>query len=851
MTDGPVPGPLPSPGGREPPAKRARRTENPASPVSSNSNNGPRPIRPRPPIAVQSRAHVFDLRLKPDHVHRPLWVTAAGTPLRITVYLETFSPLYAEAAAFLSAIAEPVTRPFFVHEYHVTGASLYTAVSIGMSPASILATLGKLSKVLLPARLTTFIHEQAEAFGKAVLVLRGGRYFIQSRRPEVIDQLRGDADISQGLVGAVRQHSEELQEEAGEDEDEAEEDRQGELQFLASARRTTVTVHEVEVDGGAVQRVKQRAAEAGVPLLNEYDFRHDATVEDIELELRERARIRNYQRRGLTKMFGNGRARSGIIVLPCGAGKTFVGITACCTVKKAALVLCSCALAVEQWRVQFKQWSTLPDARLMRFTAKTKDPITDHTNVVITTYNMIAHTGTRSKASQALLSKIRSRVWGLVVLDEVHVVPSDMFRRVLSLTRFHTALGLTATLVREDGKITDLSFLIGPKLYEANWWELVAAGDLARVECCEVHCPMTKEFYRYYITRTLPWQQRLLAIMNPAKLQACQYIMRFHEALGDKVLVFCDDVFALLTYAKALDRPYVYGATPLKERLRILSEFRHSPDLKTLFISKIGDQAIDLPEATVIIQVASHFGSRRQEAQRLGRILRPKPQVDATATKGGFRSVSEALAGAGTRPVPDGAALTLQQRRLLRAEAAASSAGPNAFFYSLVSGDTQEMYFSTKRQGFLVDQGYSFRVLTGVPPPGQEAQVYATREAQVDLLTKVLAVTTDTLEADPDDAAEDSDGESTAPRRKAPAPKLSATRRPASMAELSGAGDLLYTEYTAAPAKPAAPARLRSPLLAGSGASAAASSSSSLSPSSTPHPLISAQNANCIDLCGD
>eukprot|EP00906_Rhabdomonas_costata_P000289 RCo000386 len=279
--------------------------------------------------------------------------------------------------------------------------------------------------------------------------------------------------------------------------------------------------------------------------------------------------------------------------------------------RKPTLVLCNSGVAVEQWRAQLKQWSTLPESHVLRFTPKTRDRYSEElTEVVISTYNMIAMSGPRSKASQHLLSRISSRVWGLLLLDEAHIVPADMFRKVLSLTRFRAALGLTATLVREDAKIADLDFLVGPRLYQANWWELVQGGSLARVECCEVRCPMTKEFFQNYLTSKLPFQRRLLALMNPNKLQACHYIVQHHEAKGDKTLVFSDDLFALSTYARAVGRPLLCGATSVRERLRLLAEFRHSVAHNTLFISRVGDQAIDLPEASVIVQISSHFGSR-------------------------------------------------------------------------------------------------------------------------------------------------------------------------------------------------------------------------------------------------
>jgi DNA excision repair protein ERCC-3 len=363
-------------------------------------------------------------------------------------------------------------------------------------------------------------------------------------------------------------------------------------------------------------------------------------------------------------MFGNGRSRSGIIVLPCGAGKTLVGITAACTIKKSTLVLCTSAVAVEQWRSQFKLWSNVPDRNIARFTSDCKEQFAGDAGIVISTYTMVAYSGKRSYEAQKMMDFLTSVEWGFLMLDEVHVVPANVFRKVLTTIAAHTKLGLTATLVREDDKITDLNFLIGPKLYEANWLDLAKRGHIANVQCAEVWCPMTAEFYGEYL-RAAARKGKLLYVMNPNKLRACQFLIEYHERRGDKIIVFSDDVYALITYAKILGKPYICGPTSQTERMRVLQNFQFNPTCNTIFLSKVGDTSIDLPEATCLIQISSHYGSRRQEAQRLGRILRAKRRNDE---------------------------------------------GFNAFFYSLVSRDTTEMYYSSKRQQFLIDQGYAFKV---------------------------------------------------------------------------------------------------------------------------------------------
>ena len=288
---------------------------------------------------------------------------------------------------------------------------------------------------------------------------------------------------------------------------------------------------------------------------------------------------------------------------------------------------------------------------------------------------MISYSGKRSEKSQETMDIITSREWGLLLMDEVHVVPAKMFRKVVGSVKAHCRLGLTATLVREDDLISDLNFLIGPKLYEANWMDLTAQGYLANVQCVECWCPMTGPFMKEYLMASNARMKQLLYVMNPAKIRAVHFLVKFHEERGDKIIVFSDLVYSLKLYAEMLQKPLIYGETPERERQAILGTFRATDTVRTICISKVGDTSIDLPEANVIIQVSSHFGSRRQEAQRLGRILRPKSY---TQTDGSNRSTF------------------------------------NAFFYTLVTTDTQEMFYSAKRQQYLIDQGYTFKIATNL-----------------------------------------------------------------------------------------------------------------------------------------
>ncbi|KAI3655028.1 hypothetical protein MP228_000408 [Amoeboaphelidium protococcarum] len=768
-----------------------------------------------------------NLPLKPDHEGRPLWISPEAN-----IYLEASSPIVEQAQDFLVAISEPVSRPQFIHEYKLTAYSLYAAVSIGLETENIIQVLSKLCKTPLPPNIEQFIRDNTSNYGKLKLVLKQNRYYIESSHTAILEKLMQDEVIADAIVSRdieqetqmmlsdqikiikksfgqiessiqlIQQQSDDTQKGRisglNQDTDEGQNDAsdQEEADSVVQEAHLADDLYDMMVNADDLQDnvddeddideknysfeiipekveiVRRRCNQIDYPLIEEYDFHNDKTLPDLKMDLKPSTIIRSYQEKCLSKMFGNGRARSGIIVLPCGAGKTLVGITAACTVKKSVLVLCTSAVSVEQWRAQFKLWSTINEQKIARFTSDCKEQFVGDAGIVISTYTMIAYSGKRSYDAQKMIDFVRQMEWGFMILDEVHVVPANVFRKVLTTVAAHTKLGLTATLVREDDKITDLNFLIGPKLYEANWLDLSKKGHIATVQCAEVWCPMTAEFYAEYLKASAR-KRRLLYVMNPNKFRACQFLIQYHEKRGDKIIVFSDDVFALIHYAKTLGKPYIYGPTSQVERMRILQNFQFNPSFNTIFLSKVGDTSIDLPEATCLIQISSHYGSRRQEAQRLGRILRAKRRNDE---------------------------------------------GFNAYFYSLVSQDTQEMYYSTKRQQFLIDQGYSFKVITGIPPTPQQQQngvggvgtqanndphlqqiqlddlVYGQKSDQLKLLNDVLVATDADLKDEDDNVVDDisrltqSNGSGGGAR--------AAKKTKTNIKSLAGADDMAYLEYS-------------------------------------------------------
>jgi DNA excision repair protein ERCC-3 len=714
------------------------------------------------------------LSLKPDHENRPLWIdpnVSTGSKKGPKITLESFSPLAAQATDLLTTIAEPQSRPSYLHEYRFTEHSLYAALSVGLRGNDIIRALEKLSKTPVPEAVIEFINRHTKTYGKVRLVLRNNRFWVESEDEGIIQMLLADpvigpcreagAEIETGVlqtkatviqgtsnakgVQQADQTNVEIPRDDPKKEDEAmilalrdEEDEEEE-----NIKQT----HSFEISSKTRDTVAKQCLDIGYPAISEYDFQNDNENADLRIDLRPQTQIRPYQEKALSKMFGNGRGKSGIIVLPCGAGKTLVGITAGCHIKKSIIVLCTSAMSSHQWSNEFKKWSDLREEDIAVFSASEKRRFTGEAGVLVTTYSMITAGGKRAYDTQQMMSWIDSREWGLMILDEVHVVPAKMFRKVGENIRAHCKLGLTATLLREDDKITDLNFIIGPKLYEANWMELADQGHIAKVQCAEVWCPMSMEFYKEY-QKEKTRKQALYYIMNPIKFQVCQFLIDYHEKRGDKIIVFSDNLFALQHYATTMVKPYIYGDTSNQERIHILENFQHNESINTLFLSKIGDTSLDLPEATCLIQISSHYGSRRQEAQRLGRILRAKRRNDE---------------------------------------------GFNAFFYSLVSKDTTEMAYSAKRQAFLVDQGYAFKTITHLAGMNELPNLrYKTFDERAELLAHCILQSESATEVEKIDDnmwSHLSGGGSKAAKAKV-------RRQAISMADASGAGTMapMYRE---------------------------------------------------------
>ncbi|KAI8985317.1 P-loop containing nucleoside triphosphate hydrolase protein [Pilobolus umbonatus] len=447
---------------------------------------------------------------------------------------------------------------------------------------------------------------------------------------------------------------------------------------------------------------RQRTQPAEATQLPDYYFNQDESP-SLEFDLKPTVDVRPYQREALDAIIDTTSknpkehfARSGIVVLPCGAGKTLTSILVASSVKRPILVVCSTIIAAEQFAKEFLNFTNLMASKTGMFAGAKKWPFNGPAGVLFTTYTMLVESKNRTIDSKRMSTFIEKTDWGLVILDEVHCVPANNFSKAIAKINTRMRLGLTATMLREDEKIGDLETLVGPTVYHAKWKELADKGYIAKVICTQIESNMTpyvKSTYDSIQTQNNSLLghghhlKSLLAILNPKKMQICQRLIQYHEAKGDKILVFCDHIDALKLYAEKTNRPLIYGGTPTDEARILLSRFQidvpkneedltwnqiaarrslRANQINTLFLSRIGDTSLDLPAATVLIQVSSHFGSRRQEAQRLGRILRAKKRNEK-----GFYSR----------------------------------------FYTLVTNDTLEVQFSEKRRQFLEeDCGYGYQI---------------------------------------------------------------------------------------------------------------------------------------------
>jgi DNA excision repair protein ERCC-3 len=540
-----------------------------------------------------------------------------------SVLVEVDNPRYAEARDALAPFAELEKSPEHIHTYRLTPLSLWNAAAAGLSAETMVEVLARYSKFPLPTNLAPDITELVARYGRVKLEKDG-------------EKLR--------LVCADRPLLEELA-------------RQPKVRDYLGERLAPESFAVEPAHRGVL---KQALIAVGYPAEDLAGYTEGAA---LPTGLRPLARsglpfhVRDYQREAADVFYAGGDVRggSGVIVLPCGAGKTIVGIAAMALVQRSTLVLTTSITAVKQWRREILDKTDLKEADITEYTGEVKEIGA----VTVATYQILTHRNDK-KEEFPHFKLFDQRDWGLIIYDEVHLLPAPVFR-VTAQIQARRRLGLTATLIREDGREEDVFSLIGPKKYDVPWRELESRGWIAEATCAEIRVAMPEPLRMEYAVAE--WRNKYrIASENSAKDDVVARLLDLYP--GKQVLIIGQYLKQLRLLRKRFNIPLITGQTPNTEREDLYNKFR-TGEVRQLILSKVGNFAIDLPDANVLIQVSGTFGSRQEEAQRLGRILRPKP------------------------------------------------GGEVAHFFSLVTRDTRELDFAHHRQLFLTEQGYSYTIADG------------------------------------------------------------------------------------------------------------------------------------------
>jgi DNA excision repair protein ERCC-3 len=527
-----------------------------------------------------------------------------------TLLLEVDHERSTECRKAIAPFAELERSPEHVHTYRLTPLGLWNARAAGHDAEQVVDTLLSFSRYAVPHALLVDIAETMSRYGRLRLDKHPvhGLVLTSNDRPVLEEVLR--AAKIKPMLGARLDAS-------------------------------TVAVHPSERGN-----LKQALLKIGWPA-EDYAGYVDGEAHAIELDQSEWT-LRPYQQEAAESFWHGG---SGVVVLPCGAGKTLVGAAAMAQAKATTLILVTNTVSARQWKDELIRRTSLTEDEIGEYSGTKKEirPVT------IATYQVMT---TRRKGVYAHLELFDAKDWGLIVYDEVHLLPAPIFRMTADL-QARRRIGLTATLIREDGREGDVFSLIGPKRYDAPWKDIEAQGYIAPADCVEVRVSLP-EGERFVYATAEPDERYRLAACTSAKTRLVEELVAKHR--GEPTLVIGQYLDQLDELGERLGAPVIKGETKVKERERLFNAFRHG-ELDLLVVSKVANFSVDLPSAAVAIQVSGSFGSRQEEAQRLGRLLRPKQDKSA------------------------------------------------ARFYAIVSRDTVDADFAQHRQRFLAEQGYAYRIV--------------------------------------------------------------------------------------------------------------------------------------------
>lgn len=573
-----------------------------------------------------------------------------------TILLDVHAPLADECRNALIPFAELERSPEHLHTYRLTPLSLWNAASAGINSDLILETLNAYSRYDIPQNVGAWIKEVGERFGKLKLVPAPKK-----------EEPKDDGPQNDGA----------------QDEQKSEEKKEAKVEYLCLVASDDIIYKQIlnnpatkkfltPVSAGAVPGleleraflleltdrgiVKQKLLELGWPVQDEAPLNDG---EPLQITLREKTlaqkdlQIRDYQiaaAKALVADKGPGTG-FGTIVLPCGSGKTVVGMQIMEMLQTSTLIVTTNITAVHQWIDELLDKTNLTKEQIAEYTGENKTiaPVT------IATYQILTWRPDKTSAYPHF-SLFRERNWGLIIYDEVHLLPAPVFRVAAELQATRR-VGLTATLVREDGCQGHVFSLVGPKRYDVPWKELEKTGFIASAECVELRVDLPVPLEMEYAIAS-PREKHKIAATNPVKIQAAKKLVEQNPE--DKILIIGQYLDQLQQMAKLLEVPIITGKTPNAEREKIYGDFK-SGKIRVLVVSKVANFAVDLPDASMAIQLSGTFGSRQEEAQRLGRILRPKERVSK--------------------------------------------------FWTIITRKTSDEDFGSNRQKFLAEQGYSYRIV--------------------------------------------------------------------------------------------------------------------------------------------
>ena len=527
-----------------------------------------------------------------------------------TALLEVDHPQASDARHDLAIFAELERAPEHIHTYRITKLGLWNARAAGHGSDYVLGVLDKYAKFAIPSSVRVDISETMDRYGK--LVIR--------RNPDGVLLLTSESTPI--LLEASRSPR------------------------IAALLGPRVSEDSFEVLAFARGSLKQELLKLGWPAEDLAGYTPGAPH---AIALNETGwNIRDYQTKAVEKFWDGG---SGVVVLPCGAGKTIVGAAAMSKAKTNTLILVTNTVAARQWRAELLKRTTLTEDEIGEYSGSVKEvkPVT------IASYQILT---AKRKGEYAHLELLNAKDWGLIVYDEVHLLPAPIFKMTADL-QARRRLGLTATLVREDGKEGDVFSLIGPKRFDAPWKEIEAEGYIAPAECFEIRVDLPEQERLDYAIAEQEDRYRMAAT-SKTKIPVINKLLAKHK--GEPTLIIGQYLDQIDEVASLLKIPKITGETPVNERERLFQAFREGTE-PTLVVSKVANFSVDLPEASVAIQISGSYGSRQEEAQRLGRLLRPKAD------------------------------------------------GRTASFYTIIARDTVDQDFAQNRQRFLAEQGYSYQIL--------------------------------------------------------------------------------------------------------------------------------------------